>query len=62
VLGVDKTASDADIKKAWRKKSLMLHPDRMVGKTRAEKIIADKELRDLNEAHDIVTDKKKRAV
>lgn len=60
VLGVDKNASDADIKKNWRKKSLILHPDRMVGKSRAEKIIADKQLRDLNEAHDILIDKNKR--
>jgi len=61
VLGVTKDATEQEVNKAWRKKSLQLHPDRMVGKSRAEKIIADKELRDLNEAHDIITDKNKRA-
>jgi len=33
----------------------------MVGKTRSEKLIADKELRELNEANDIISDSKKRA-
>ena len=28
ILGVDKSASEADIKKAYRKKSLEWHPDR----------------------------------
>eukprot|EP00801_Mesodinium_rubrum_P002346 Mrub_02346.p1 GENE.Mrub_02346~~Mrub_02346.p1 ORF type:complete len:508 (-),score=106.64 Mrub_02346:224-1621(-) len=60
VLGVSKTATDNEIKKAWKKKSLSLHPDRMVGKSRSEKLIADKELRELNEANDILSDPKKR--
>eukprot|EP00341_Mesodinium_pulex_P001036 CAMPEP_0116993106 /NCGR_PEP_ID=MMETSP0467-20121206/67247_1 /TAXON_ID=283647 /ORGANISM="Mesodinium pulex, Strain SPMC105" /LENGTH=116 /DNA_ID=CAMNT_0004690739 /DNA_START=1159 /DNA_END=1509 /DNA_ORIENTATION=+ len=33
----------------------------MVGKRRAEKIKADKELRDINEANDILSDKTKRS-
>lgn len=61
ILGVAKDCTDPDIKKAWKRKSLTLHPDRMVGKTRAEKIIADKQLRDVNEAHDVLIDKNKRA-
>jgi len=32
----------------------------MVGKSRSEKLIADKKLREINEAHDILTDKQKR--
>jgi len=32
----------------------------MVGKSRSEKLIADKELRELNEANDILSDAKKR--
>lgn len=60
MLGVAKTALDNEIKKAWKKKSLCLHPDRMVGKSRSEKLIADNELRELNEANDILSDAKKR--
>jgi molecular chaperone DnaJ len=36
VLGVDKDASDADIKKAYRKQSLKFHPDKNPGDSKAE--------------------------
>ena len=52
VLGVDKKASDADIKKAYRKKAHQLHPDKGGDKAQFQKI---------NEAYQILGDTNKRA-
>ena len=37
VLGVDRNSSNDDIKKAYRKKAIALHPDKQQGKTDEEK-------------------------
>ena len=37
VLGVAKTASDAEIKSAYKKAAIKYHPDRQTGKSEAEK-------------------------
>ncbi len=55
VLGVDKKASDAEIKKAFRKKAMEFHPDRNKGDAKAEE-----KFKELNEAYAVLSDKKKR--
>lgn len=55
VLGVDKTASDDEIKKAFRKKARLLHPD--VSKDPD----AEDKFKELNEAYDVLSDPNKRA-
>lgn len=55
VLGVDRTATDDDIKKAFRKKARELHPD--VNKAAD----AEDRFKELNEAYDVLSDPAKRA-
>jgi len=55
VLGVGKTASDDDIKKAFRKQAKILHPDRNKTDPKAKDKFAE-----LNSAYEVLGDKKKR--
>lgn len=54
-LGVDKTASQADIKKAYRKLVRQYHPDVSTHKD------ADAKTKEINEAYDVLGDAEKRA-
>lgn len=55
ILGVDKNASEEEIKKAFRRKARELHPD--VNKSES----AEDEFKELNEAYDVLSDASKRA-
>jgi len=55
VLGVEKTATDDEIKKAFRRKARQLHPD----VNKAED--AEDQFKELNEAYDVLSDANKRA-
>lgn len=57
ILGVDKSADDEAIKRAYKKKALLHHPDRNQGSTDA----ADK-FKEVSEAFEVLSDKNKRAV
>ena len=60
LLGVDKNASEVDIKKAFRKLSLEYHPDRQQGKTDAEKKAAEDKFKEIAEAYAVLSDPEKK--
>lgn len=60
VLGVQKNATDSEIKKQYRKLSKQYHPDTQIGKTDEEKLIAENAFKEISEAYDILSDKDKR--
>ncbi|WP_066014536.1 molecular chaperone DnaJ [Endozoicomonas atrinae] len=56
VLGVDRSASDKDIKKAYRRMAMKHHPDRNPGDKAAEE-----SFKEINEAFEILSDSQKKA-
>ncbi len=56
VLGVDKSASEADLKKAYRKLARQYHPDVNPGDKEAEA-----KFKEINEAYEVLSDPQKRA-
>lgn len=60
VLGVEKTASAQDIKKAYRKVAMQYHPDRQNGKSDAEKKEAEDKFKEAAEAYSVLSDEQKR--
>lgn len=55
ILGVSKNATDAELKKAYRRLAMKYHPDRNDGDVSAEK-----KFKEAKEAHDILSDERKR--
>ena len=55
ILGVTKTATEAEIKKAYRKLARQYHPDLNPGDSEAER-----KFKEINEAYEVVSDKDKR--
>ncbi|MBO4404725.1 MAG: DnaJ domain-containing protein [Treponema sp.] len=56
ILGIEKTASSDDIKKAYRKLAFKYHPDRNEGNPQAEEMF-----KKINEAYSVLGDEQKRA-
>lgn len=57
VLGVGKSASDDELKKAFRRLAMKYHPDRNQGDAAAEG-----KFKEINEAYDVLADNEKRAI
>jgi DnaJ family protein C protein 7 len=61
ILGVSKGANDDEIKKAYRKRALVHHPDRHSSASEEEKKDAEKKFKEIGEAYGVLSDPKKRA-
>merc|ERR1712183_491165 len=61
ILGVEKSANDDEIKKAYRKRAMVHHPDRHSSASEDEKKDAEKKFKEIGEAYGVLSDPKKRA-
>jgi len=57
IMGVDKNATEEEIKRAFRKLARKYHPDLHVAKDKKE---AEEKFKELNEAHEVLSDPEKR--
>jgi len=57
ILGVSRTATDKEIKSAYRKLARKWHPDLHPGK---DKDAAEEKIKKINEAYEVLSDKEKR--
>ena len=56
LLGIPRTATEAEVKKAYRKLAMQYHPDRNKGDKTAEK-----KFKEIGEAYETLSDSKKRS-
>ena len=61
LLGVEKTASENGIKKAYRKLAMKYHPDKFSNASEKEKKEAEEKFKEVNEAYQVLSDPDKRA-
>merc|ERR1711915_242084 len=60
ILGVDKNANEEEIKKAYRKRAMVHHPDRHSSASEEEKKEHETKFKEVGEAYAILSDEKKR--
>jgi DnaJ-class molecular chaperone len=58
ILGISKNASEAEIKKAYKKSALKWHPDRNLDK----KAESEAKFKDINEAYEVLSDTQKKTI
>merc|ERR1719433_2491979 len=61
ILGVDRSANDEEIKKAYRKRALVHHPDRHSGASEEERKEHERKFKEVGEAYGMLSDTKKRS-
>ena len=61
IVGVERDASEDDIKKAYRKRALHFHPDRHPGATEQQRQGFEKEFKELGQAYGVLSDPVKKS-
>lgn len=61
ILGVNRDASEEEIKKAYKKAAMQWHPDRWVSGTEEEKKTAEEKFKAISEAYEVLSDPQKRS-
>lgn len=61
ILGVSRNATEEEIKRAFKKKSVLYHPDRWSNKSEAEQKNAEEKFKEVNEAKEVLLDADKRS-
>ena len=62
ILGIDKSATDEEIKKAYKKSAVKWHPDKWGNKSDQEKANAEEKFKEIGKAYEILGDNKKRDI
>src|SRR3954453_19050127 len=60
ILGIDRKSSEKEIKSAYHKLAVKWHPDKWVGKSEAEKKIAEEKMKEVNQAYEVLSNSEKR--
>lgn len=60
ILGCQRSASEVEIKKAYRKMALLYHPDKQQGLCDEEKSIAEGKFKEVTEAYEVLSDPRKK--
>ncbi|XP_056640440.1 dnaJ homolog subfamily C member 7 [Diorhabda sublineata] len=60
ILGVERNAGEDEIKKAYKKRALIHHPDRHANASESEKKEQEKKFKDVGEAYGVLSDPKKK--
>ena len=61
ILGIQKNASEDEVKSAYRKAAVKWHPDKWVNGTDEEKKTAEEKFKEIGEAYEVLSDPQKRA-
>lgn len=60
ILGVEKNATTDEIKSSYRNLAKKFHPDRLIGKSEAERKEGEEKFKDITEAYEVLSDENKR--